>query len=245
MEQQNNVAALNDSAGVLPMDTGAITNGNHDEGDNSPSGGVGIANGKKGRGRPPKSTSSPKVVKKVDAPTSGRGRGRPPKAVETSPAKKVVVPQQQEEEEEVETNGDANKKKRGRPSKIDTPDEQTNGIKKPQVQATPVAIPQEQDSGDELTKRKRGRPSAGATPKKVVVASPPPSKPTEDSSARKRGRPSGSGVKKAAPKPKISPANDDGSAKKQRGRPKKPSTTPAVVATSANETATVTSSNGQ
>jgi hypothetical protein len=29
MEQQNNTAALNDSAGVLPMDTGATVNGVH------------------------------------------------------------------------------------------------------------------------------------------------------------------------------------------------------------------------
>ncbi len=29
MEQQNNTAALNDIAGVLPMDTGVIVNGIH------------------------------------------------------------------------------------------------------------------------------------------------------------------------------------------------------------------------
>jgi len=33
MEQQNNIAGLNDTAGVLPMDTGVTINGIHDEGE--------------------------------------------------------------------------------------------------------------------------------------------------------------------------------------------------------------------
>ncbi|CAF4702428.1 unnamed protein product, partial [Rotaria magnacalcarata] len=48
MEQQNNITALTDSAGVLPMDTGAIFNGIHDENASSSVN----AGQKKGRGRP-------------------------------------------------------------------------------------------------------------------------------------------------------------------------------------------------
>jgi len=78
----------------------------------------------------------------------------------------------------------------------------------------------------------------------VVIATP--AAPKEASSTKKRGRPSGSaGIKKSAPKPKVSVSND-GSAKK-RGRPKKATALPTpVVTTPVNEaTATVTPNNIQ
>jgi len=77
--------------------------------------------------------------------------------------KNVVVPNKKTEE--ATTNGDANKKKRGRPSKSSTPTEQINRISKPQVQSAPVSNHQEQENGDESTKKKRGRPSS-VSPKK-------------------------------------------------------------------------------
>jgi len=133
------------------------------------------------------------------------------------------------------------KKKRGRPSKISTSNEQINGISKPQVQLSPVVNHQVQEDTNEPTKRKRGRPS-GASPKKaVVVAAPSVSK--EVSPTKKRGRPSGSArAKKAPPKPKAT-ANADGPAKK-RGRPKKSLETP-VATTPTTEPATVPSDNVQ
>jgi hypothetical protein len=237
MEQQNNTAALNDSAGVLPMDTGATVNGIHDEGENIP---VSSSNSgaKKGRGRPPKSAGSTKASIVSDAPK--RARGRPAKTGETIPTKPVVAaPPQKKKEEAPPVNGDASKKKRGRPSKGSTPTEQINGISKPQVQPTPVAIHHEQENGNEAAKKKRGRP-AGTAPKKVVVVATP-SAVKVAAPAKKRGRPAGTaGVKKPAPAPKAV-ANTDGSAKK-RGRPKKsavPTPTPA------NETTTVTPNNVQ
>jgi hypothetical protein len=231
MDEQNNIAALNDSAGVLPMDNGTTVNGVHDEGENhSP-----LVNGgaKKGRGRPPKSPGSVKVTNGSAEPK--RGRGRPSKSGESSaPAKKpVVVPAKKTEE--AETNGDESKKKRGRPSKSSTPSEQNNVISKPQVQSTPVINHEEQDNVDEPAKKKRGRPS-GSSPKKPVVAVSSPS--NEVSSTRKRGRPSGTvGIKKTIIKPKAL-ATTNGSARK-RGRPKKsaePTTeTPVEVAPPATE----------
>jgi len=236
MEQQNNTAALNDAAGVLPMDTGVTVNGIHDEGENNPLSSSTNTGAKKGRGRPPKSAGSTKVS--INSDTPKRARGRPPKAGETTPlTKKVVVPKKQTEV--AATNGDESKKKRGRPSKISTPNEQINGISKPQVQPTPVSNYQEQENVDEPTKKKRGRPSGTAPKKAVVIATP--AAPKEASSTKKRGRPSGTaGVKKPAPKPKVV-ASNDGSAKK-RGRPKKAAGSPTPVATTPiNETtATVT-----
>jgi hypothetical protein len=237
MEQQNNTAALNDSAGVLPMDTGATVNGIHDEGENIP---VSSSNSgaKKGRGRPPKSAGSTKASIVSDAPK--RARGRPAKTGETIPTKPVVAaPPQKKKEEAPPVNGDASKKKRGRPSKGSTPTEQVNGISKPQVQSTPVAIHHEQENGNEAEKKKRGRP-AGTAPKKVVVVATP-SAVKVAAPAKKRGRPAGTaGVKKPAPTPKAV-ANTDGSAKK-RGRPKKSA---APTPTPANETTTVTPNNVQ
>jgi len=114
------------------------------------------------------------------------------------------------------------KKKRGRPSKSSTPNEQINGIIKPQVQSAPVLNHQEQENTDEPAKKKRGRPS-GSSPKKTVVAavSSAAAAVSKDASpTRKRGRPSGSaGVKKSISKPKAT-VNTNGSARK-RGRPKK------------------------
>jgi len=235
MEQQNNSALLNDAAGVLPMDTYVIVNGIHDEGENDVS--SKNTGGKKGRGRPPKSAGSTKVINNSDTPK--RARGRPPKTGETTPIiKKVVTPK-----EVAPINGDESKKRRGRPSKTSTPNEQTNGISKPHVQSTPVSNHQEQENVDEAIKKKRGRPS-GLVPKKAVVV-PTPSAPKESSSTKKRGRPSGTGgIKKSASKPKVSASNDDGSAKK-RGRPKKPAGSPTPVATTPiNETiAAVTPNN--
>jgi len=133
------------------------------------------------------------------------------------------------------------KKRRGRPSKISTPNEQINGISKPQIQLTPVVNHQVEENTNEPTKKKRGRPSGTSPKKAVVVATPPASK--EVSPTKKRGRPSGTaGVKKTPPKPKVT-ANADGAAKK-RGRPKKAAETP-VATTPTNEPATVTSNNVQ
>ena len=69
------------------------------------------------------------MVVKSDAPK--RARGRPAKTGETPPIKKVAAPSPKKEE--ASTNGDASKKKRGRPSKGNTPNEQVNGISKPKV----------------------------------------------------------------------------------------------------------------
>jgi hypothetical protein len=241
MEQQYNTAVLNDTAGVLPMDTDVIVNGVHDADENHPPSSIN-AGVKKGRGRPPKSAGSTKEIKILDTPK--RARGRPPKIVETpSTTKKVAVPAPKQEEAPI--NGDASKKKRGRPSKGNTSNEQINGISKPQVQPAPVVKPQKQEIVAESTKKKRGRPSS-ATPKKAVVPVTPPA-PQEAPSTKKRGRPSGSaGVAKPLPKPKVATSND-GAAKK-RGRPKKAAASPtAVVATTpVNEsTATVTANNVQ
>jgi len=137
------------------------------------------------------------------------------------------------------------KKKRGRPSKISTPNEQINGISKPQVQSTPVSNHQEQENVDEPAKKRRGRPIGSSSPKKVAVIATP-SAPKEGSSGRKRGRPTGTGgIKKSTSKPKVS-ASNDGSIKK-RGRPKKAAASPTpVVITPVNETtATVTPNNVQ
>jgi len=255
MDQQNNTAALNDTAGVLPMDTGATVNGIHDEGDHYPSANAGA---KKGRGRPPKSAGSTKAnntagPKKANI-TAGsntsdaakRARGRPSKTGETAtPIKKVVavavaVPNKQKEE--TATNGDAIKKGRGRPAKTSTPNEQSNVISKPKVQPIPVINHQEQENADESTKKKRGRPS-GTSPKKAVVAVSSPT-PKEASPTKKRGRPSGSAAaKKPAAKPKA-PASANDLAKK-RGRPKKSPTEAAAGPTPVNETATVTPNNVQ
>jgi hypothetical protein len=238
MEQQNNPAALNDTAGVLPMDTGVTINGIYDEGDNNPSSSAN-ASAKKGRGRPPKSTGPPKASISSDTPK--RGRGRPPKTGEAIPStNKVAV--SKETIQEISTNGDASKKKRGRPSKTSVPNVQVNGISKPQVQSAPVSTYQEQEHVEEPAKKKRGRPSSGSLPKKAVVIATP-SAPKAASSTKKRGRPSGSGIKKSASKPKVS-ASNAGSAKK-RGRPKKAAASPTPVATTpVNEiTATVTTNN--
>jgi hypothetical protein len=93
------------------------------------------AGAKKGRGRPPKSAGSIKasVINNSDAPK--RARGRPAKSGETSsPVKNVVaVPPKKKEEVAPATNGNGNQKKRGRPSKTSTPNEQNNVISKPQV----------------------------------------------------------------------------------------------------------------
>jgi len=107
MEQQNTTAALNDTAGVLPMDTGVVTvNGIHDEGENNPSSSTN-ASGKKGRGRPPKSAGSTKGIKSSDTPK--RARGRPPKTGKSTPmTKKAVVAKKQKVEASM--NGDASKK---------------------------------------------------------------------------------------------------------------------------------------
>jgi len=115
MEQQNNTAALNDSAGVLPMDTGATVNGIHDEGENNAPSSVN-AGAKKGRGRPPKSAGSAKSAVSTKASNSSdagkRARGRPPKTGKTSaPIKKVVVVPKKEKEEPPSVNGDESKKK--------------------------------------------------------------------------------------------------------------------------------------
>jgi len=230
MEQQNNTAALNDIAGVLPMDTGVIVNGIHDEIGNKPSSSTN-AGGKKGRGRPPKSAGSTKATP-IKSDTPKRARGRPAKAGESTPTPKTVVVAKTKKEE-VSTNGDASKKKRGRPSKISTPNEQINGISKPQVQQpAPVSNHQEQENGDEPAKKKRGRPSGTLSPKKPVV-----SVSKETSSKKKRGRPSGTAIgKKSAPQPKA-PASNVGSAKK-RGRPKKAAA--AVVAASSSVAVTPT-----
>jgi len=245
MDQQNNTAALNDTAGVLPMDTGATVNGIHDENEHHPSSVNGGA--KKGRGRPPKSAGSTKASV-VSSDTPKRARGRPKAAETVAPIKKVVVaaaPAPPKKKEEPTTNGDASKKKRGRPSKPNTPNEPSNVISKPQVQPTPVINHQEQNNVDESGKKKRGRPSGGSPKKAVVVAAAPI--PKEASPAKKRGRPSGSaGAKKSAVKPKA-PATANGSAKK-RGRPKKPaasSTGTPVATTPANETTVVTPNNVQ
>jgi len=239
MEQQNNTAALNDTAGVLPMDTDVTANGIHDEGDNNPLV-SNNGNAKKGRGRPPKSAGSTKVTVSSDTPK--RARGRPPKTGETTPVP-TKVPVLKEKKEEISTNGDESKKRRGRPSKTDTPNVPVNGISKLHVQPPPVSIYKEIESDeDEPEKRKRGRPS-GASPKKAVVIATPAA-PKAASSTRKRGRPSGSArAKKPAPKPTVA-ASNDGSAKK-RGRPKKAGASPTSVATTpANEiTATVTPNN--
>jgi hypothetical protein len=245
MDQQNNTAALNDFAGVLPMDTGATVNGIHDEGEHHPS--SANAGAKKGRGRPPKSAGSTKASSN-SSDTPKRARGRPPKIGETpSPMKKVVVAAAAvpaKKKEEAATNGDASKKKRGRPSKGITSNKPSNVISKPQVQSTPVINHQEQDNVDEPTKKKRGRPS-GTTPKKVAVVASSTSK--EASPTKKRGRPSKSAAgKKSAVKPKA-PAAADSSAKK-RGRPKKSAESPtetAVATTLANETTAVTPNNVQ
>jgi len=220
MEQQNNIAGLNDTAGVLPMDTGVTINGIHDEGENNPSSSTN-AGAKKGRGRPPKSAGPTKVSISSDTPK--RARGRPPKAEATPLPKKVVV--LKETKAETATNGDGIKKGRGRPSKASAPSVQVNGISKPQVQPPPVpnykeVEEEEEEYVDEPAKRKRGRPS-GATPKKAVVIATPAA-PKAASSTKKRGRPSGTAAaKKPAPTPKVS-ASNDGSARK-RGRPKKSS----------------------
>ncbi|CAF3369775.1 unnamed protein product [Rotaria sp. Silwood1] len=243
MDQQHNIAALNDSAGVLPMDTGVTYNGIHDENVTNPSS-SGKAGAKKGRGRPPKSGS---IIKgSSGSATPKRGRGRPPKGGETpSSTKKVTAALKNKKEEITATNVDLNKKKRGRPSKSSASHEQINGISKPQVQVTPVSYQQEkQVVTDEPMKRKRGRPS-GSSPKKTVVAVvATPSK--EASPARKRGRPSGSGsIKKSSSKPKAL-ASTDGSTRK-RGRPKKSTATPSTTGSvaSVNETATPTPNNVQ
>ncbi|CAF0865949.1 unnamed protein product [Rotaria sordida] len=239
MEQQHNTLALNDSAGVLPMDTGVTYNGVHDESMNNPSS-SGKTGTKKGRGRPPKSGSTTKGSSGINA--SKRGRGRPPKTGETSSSTKKVTALNTKKEE-TSTNVDVNKKRRGRPSKSSTSNEQINGISKPQVRVTPVSYQQEKQVVDEPIKRKRGRPSG--TPKKTVVAAvSTPSKTA--SSGRKRGRPSGSGsIKKSSSKPKAS-VSTDGSARK-RGRPKKSTGTPSTTGPvgSVNETATVTTNNVQ
>jgi len=182
MEQQNNTAVLNDTAGVLPMDTGVTVNGIHDEGDNNPSS-LTNAGAKKGRGRPPKSAgSTTKATNNSD--TAKRPRGRPSKTGETTPAiKKVVVPEKKNEQASV--NGDASKKKRGRPSKINTLNEQVNGISKPQVQSAPISNHQEQENVDEPAKRKRGRPAASSPKKAAVIPTPSASK--EASSTKKTG----------------------------------------------------------
>ncbi|CAF2347391.1 unnamed protein product [Rotaria sp. Silwood2] len=233
MEQQNNTTILNDSAGVLPMDTGVTYNGLHDEIIDSPSSSA-KAGAKKGRGRPPKSTNTIKASSASDTPK--RGRGRPPKTGET-PSSKNKVTALKKKNEEISTNVDANKRKRGRPSKSSTSNEQINGISKPHVQVTPVLYQQEkQVVADEPTKRKRGRPSGSSQKKIVVAAVLTPSK--EASPTRKRGRPSGSGSnKKSLPKPKA-PTSTDGSARK-RGRPKKLTTTSSISEPTAsiNETA--------
>jgi len=87
---------------------------------------------KKGRGRPPKSAGSTKVSNN-NSNTPKRARGRPPKTGETTPSTKKVVVAPKIQKEVPSTNGDESKKKRGRPSKISTPNEQINGITKPQV----------------------------------------------------------------------------------------------------------------
>jgi len=109
MDQQNNIAALNDAAGVLPMDTGVNVNGIHDDGENNPLSSSKNTGGKKGRGRPPKSAGSTKVSKKSDN-TPKRARGRPPKTGETTPSIKKVVALKKPKEV-ASTNGDTNKKK--------------------------------------------------------------------------------------------------------------------------------------
>jgi hypothetical protein len=96
-----------------------------DESENTPSSSA-SAGKKKGRGRPPKSAGSTKVSNTSDS--TKRARGRPPKAAETPSAPKPVsVPVKTKEV--AATNG----KRRGRPSKTSTSNEQTNGISKPQV----------------------------------------------------------------------------------------------------------------
>ncbi len=149
MEQQNNTGALNDAAGVLPMDTGVTVNGIHgkqilfllkeqiiffilDEGENNLLSSSKNTGAKKGRGRPPKSAGSTKVSNN-NSNTPKRARGRPPKTGETTPSTKKVVVAPKIQKEVPSTNGDESKKKRGRPSKISTPNEQINGISKPQV----------------------------------------------------------------------------------------------------------------
>ncbi|CAF2110335.1 unnamed protein product [Rotaria magnacalcarata] len=231
MEQQNNITALTDSAGVLPMDTGAIFNGIHDENASSSVN----AGQKKGRGRPPKATSAPKPATNSSSPK--RGRGRPSKTGGTSSAAKTVAVAKPQKEEP-STDADANKKKRGRPSKSSTLSEQTNGISKPQVHVTPVASNEDNDS-DEPAKRKRGRPAAAApSPPKQAVVVAKVSALKEASPARKRGRPSGTGSAKKSVSKAQAPTSADGSARK-RGRPKKAAgNTTAAATTSSNESAT-------
>ncbi|CAF1011821.1 unnamed protein product [Adineta ricciae] len=236
MEQQNNASTLNDSAGVLPMDTDAATNGVHDQGKNNRS--SANVNAKRGRGRPPKSAGTMKVIK--NANEVKRGRGRPSKTTgETSSTKKAVLTTSGKNEQP-SANGNANKKKRGRPSKnVVAPTEQISSIVKPQVRANPVEVPKETDSASALEKKKRGRPS-GSSPKKVVKPAKSPIS-TETSSGRRRGRPSGSvSAKKSALKAKP-PAKSDSIAKK-RGRPKKLAAelTPVAVASAASSSANTT-----
>jgi len=222
MEHENNTAALNDIAGVLPMDTGITVNGVHDKSENKSS--SNNTTGKKGRGRPPKSASSPKAsTVKVETPK--RGRGRPSKTTAPVPTPKKVPVIEEKKEEKASTNGSASEKKRGRPAKSSTPTQQINGINKPQVQSTPVLNDQKQESADEPEKKKRGRPS-NAAPKKAAVPA----------LTKQRGRPPASaGGNKSAPTPTPS-ATSSGSAKK-RGRPKKAAASPSA-ATSVKETTT-------
>ncbi len=69
----------------------------------------------------------------INFDTPKRARGRPAKTGESTPIPKKVVVVQAKKEVEVSTNDDASKKKRGRPSKSSTPNEQINGISKLQV----------------------------------------------------------------------------------------------------------------
>lgn len=240
MDQQNNTASSNDDAGVLPMDTDAVVNGVHENGGNNSS--SGIANGKRGRGRPAKAADAKKPVK--DANEVKRGRGRPSKTNEAPPTKKVVPSSPLPKKEEIPTNGDASIKKRGRPSKADTPTEQVNGISKPQVQISQVVVPKEQDNTSTSTKRTRGRPSGSLPNTAVTAAKSAVSK--EVSAGARRGRPSGATVtKKVANKSKTSPQTN-GSAK-QRGRPKKfgGTSSPTAAASSTGETASAASNKAE
>lgn len=121
-------------------------------------------------------------------------------------------------EKEQMHNDDGNKRKRGRPPKNNTLNEQINGVSKPQMPSAPVVKHQEKENVDEPVKKKRGRPF-GSSPKKSVGAAAAATK-KDASSGRKRGRPSGSaGVKKSAAKPKATTTAD--SPARKRGRPKK------------------------
>jgi hypothetical protein len=86
---------------------------------------------KKGRGRPPKAASLSKVQANADQPK--RGRGRPPKSADKSSIadKKPAIANKFKEQASI--HDDTQKRKRGRPSKNNTLNEQVNGISKPQV----------------------------------------------------------------------------------------------------------------